>query len=147
MAIDAVRLAIMAALGDVPGVTVPADPIPNQIEDKTIVVYPRPGSSTPGLHRAKNGGIVINARDTMVIEYHRVVPIQAVGSVWGDVTEMTETLRMAVWAQMVPGAGKFDGTVDQIHAVTTIHMGGLGWNEFTAGVRLGVDLTHSSIVT
>lgn len=142
MAIDAVRSAIMARLAAaLPLLNVP-EPPPAQISDKTIIVYPQPGDAIPAMHRGDQGGVVIGARDIFIVEYHRRIPEKEFGSVIGDVTAMTETVRTLVWAEFAPGGGKFGGAADLLHRVGTDRFGELGWNEFTFGCRLSLELTH-----
>lgn len=147
MAIPLVRLAVMARVGDLADVTVPADPLPMQLTDKTIVVYPRPGQAVAAAQSGRNGSLPITARDVLIVEYHRVIPEKTFASVIADVTTMLETLRTLAWGEFKAHGGKFGSTVQQLHAVTTLQFGELGWNEFTFGVRIGLDLTHSSVVS
>lgn len=148
MAIDLVRSAIMARLAEaLPALIVPQDPLPQQISDKTLLVYPQPGDAVPAMHRGASGGVVFGARDIFVAEYHRRIPEKEFGSVIGDVTAITEAIRALVWAEFAPGGGKFYGSADLLHRVGTERFGELGWNEFTFGVRFAIELTHYSEVS
>lgn len=141
MSLDAVRTAIQAKMATISGIQVP-EPVPIHLEDKTIVVYPQPGESAAAMNRGGGGGIVISARDTILVEYHRRIPEPAFGTVIGDVTSMTQLIRDAIWSEYTPAGSKFSGTADVLHSVRTVHFGELGWNEWTFGVRIAIDLTH-----
>lgn len=141
MSLSAARLAMMDVFGDITGITVPPDPLPREIDDKTIVVFPR--SANMGISsRGKAGSIVVRSNDVMQVEYHRRVPYEHLGSTMGDVTAMIETIELAVWGQFASGGGGFDGTVFSIESVSLIHFGALGWNEWTFGARLEIAFTH-----
>ncbi len=146
MALDTVRQAIMDSMGDIDGVTVP-DPVPAQLDDKSVIVYPRPGNTTAVMHRGSSGGIVVEARDAFIVEYHRRIPAEHFGSVLGDVTAMVQTIRDAIWGEFTPSGGHFGGTVSILHGVGTDHLGTLGWNEWTFGCRLTIDLSHYSEIS
>lgn len=145
MSLSAVRLAMMDTLSGITGVTVPSDPLPMTILDKTIVVFPRIGDSEL-LSRGRTAGeIAIQSHESMQVEYHRRVPYEHLGSTMGDITTMIETISDLVWAEMA--GGKFGGTILSVQGVSLMHFGALGWNEWTFGARLGVNFTHVSLVS
>lgn len=144
MSVSAVRLAMMERFADISGVVVPADPLPLEIENKSIIVFPRIGN-TSILSRGKDGGVAFQAEDVMQVEYHRVIPYRELGTVIGDVTSMIESIREATWSEVA--GGKFDGTVLTVSSVSLAHFGAIGWNEWTFGARLEISYTHLSHVS
>lgn len=141
MTLAAVRVAMMEKFATISGVIVPPDPLPREIDDKTIVVFPR--SKNAGvMSRGKNGSIVTRSNDVMQVEYHRRVPYEHLGSTMGDITAMIDTIDDAVWEEFASGGGGFDGTVFSVEGVSLIHFGALGWNEWTFGARLEISFTH-----
>lgn len=146
MTLAAVRLAMMDRFQDISGVNVPGDPLPREIDDKTIIVFPR--SKNSGLlSRGKAGSITTRSNDVMQVEYHRRIPYEHLGSTMGDITTMIDTIEFAVWGEFVLGGGGFDGTVFSIEGVSVVHFGALGWNEWTFGARLEISFTHLNDVS
>lgn len=146
MSLVDVRLAMMQKFAEITGVTVPADPLPFEISDKTILVFPRMGTAIIE-SRGKNGSIVLRCPDTIQVEYHRRIPYEHLGSTMGDVTAMIQTLILSVWGEFVQGGGHFNSTVLAIEGVSLTHFGALGWNEWTFGARLEVALIHLTDVS
>lgn len=144
MSLSAVRLAMMERFGEISGAHVPEDPLPHTIDDKTIVVFPRSGSSSL-LSRGRGANIAIRSPEVMQVEYHRRIPYEHLGSTMGDITSMIEAITLATWGELA--GGKFDGTVLSIDEVSLVHFGALGWNEWTFGARLEISFTHLTEVS
>lgn len=144
MSLTAVRLAMMERFAEISGVSVPSDPLPMTIQDKTIVVFPATGNSNL-LGKGKDGGIALQSPEIMQVEYHRRIPYEHLGSTMGDITSMIETITNVVWGELA--GGKFDGTVSSVQRVSLAHFGALGWNEWTFGARLEIAYTHLSHIT
>lgn len=143
MTLSLVRLAMMESLATIPGVSVPSDPLPKTIEDKTIVVFPDVVNSSI-ISKARDRGIATASEGTMQIEYHRRVPYEHLGSTMGDITSMIDTITELVWGELAGGG--FGGTVHNIRGVALAHFGALGWNEWTFGARLMVSFTYLTTI-
>lgn len=124
--------------------TVYSGELPQRLTDRSIVAFPEPGDALPGMQSGRNGGVIIAARDFVIVEYHRVIPEKEFGSVVQDVTETTQALREIAFGEFNRGGGRFSGAASQLHGVMRRKYGELGWNEFTFGVRLAIDLSHHS---
>lgn len=146
MSLAAARLAMMDRFAAISGVTVPTDPLPPRIEDKSVIVIPISGETTV-FSRGKNGSVAVQSRDLMLVQYHWRVPAKDAGAVLGDVTAVAQALMETVWGEFVTGGGKFAETVQQVHGVRLEHVGGLQWNEWTFGCRVAIDFTHLTEIT
>ena len=140
MSLEAVRLAMMDRYQGISGVVVPQDPLPMQIEDKSIIVFPRIGESNLLSKGRTSGALAIQSSDVMQVEYHRRVPYERLGSVIADVTEMVDAITDMTWGELA--GGKFDDTILAITRVALAHFGEIGWNEWTFGARLEISFTH-----
>ena len=127
------------------GVEVPSDPLPMTISDKTILVFPRLEESSLLSRGDSAGSVGIQSDGVMQIEYHRRVPYEHLGTTMGDISTMVDTLRDLIWGELA--GGKFAGTVFSISRVALVHLGALGWNEWTFGVRLETSFTYLTHVT
>lgn len=143
MTLSAVRLAMMESLATISGVTVPEDPLPKVIDDKTIIVFPGLQTTTI-LSKARDRGIAISSDGTMQVEYHRRVPYEHLGSTMGDITSMIDTITELIWGELAGGG--FSGTVHNIRGVALAHFGALGWNEWTFGARIMVSFTYLTTI-
>lgn len=143
MSLAAVRLAMMDKLDTITGVTVPQDPLPRTIDDKTIVVFPRTEESTV-IAKGVGRGLSLQTPGIMQVEYHRRVPYEHLGSTMGDISTMIDTISTLCWKEQA--GGRFDGTVLQIRGVSLEHFGALGWNEWTFGARLMVSFTYLTTI-
>jgi len=144
MSLAEVRIAMMESLATLSGVDVPQDPLPREIEDKTIVVFPRIEESSV-IAKGVGRGLSLQTPGAMQVEYHRRVPYEHLGSTFGDVSTMIGTISDLVWKEQA--GGKFDGTVLAIRSVALEHFGALGWNEWTFGARLVVSFTYLTTIT
>ena len=135
---------MMEALAAISGVDVPQDPLPREIEDKTIVVFPRTEESVV-IAKGVGRGLSLQTPGTMQVEYHRRVPYEHLGSTFGDISTMIGTISDLVWKEQA--GGKFDGTILAIRSVALEHFGALGWNEWTFGARLVVSFTYLTTIT
>jgi hypothetical protein len=145
MTMATVRLAMMNRFSDISGVIVPPDPLPLLIDDKTIVVFPRSSESSSLSKGSARGAVAITSDDVLQIEYHRRIPYEHLGSTFGDVTNMIDTISTICWSEHA--GGKFDGEVFAIRGVSLVHFGALGWNEWTFGARLEVAFSYLANVT
>lgn len=145
MTLSAVRLAMMDRFSQISGVNVPDDPLPREIDDKTIVVFPRTNESVPLSRGRTPQDIAIRSMDVMQVEYHRRVPYEHLGSTMGDVSTMIDTITAVAWSELA--GGKFDGTIFSIQRVALVHFGALGWNEWTFGARLEISFTYDTNVS
>lgn len=145
MSLPDVRSAMITRFGSISGVVVPSDPYPMQIEDKTILMWPRIEDSVPISRGKTPGSVAVRGSDIMQVEYHRRVPYEYLGSTMGDLTSMVETIRNLVWLEHANG--RFDNTVFGIERVSLTHLGALGWNEWTFGIRMEVAFIHDTVVT
>jgi len=144
MSLAAVRLAMMETMDTIAGVTVPQDPLPRTIDDKTIIVFPRAEESVLIAKGGVAQGLSLQTPGTMQIEYHRRIAYEHLGSVMGDVSTMIDTISTLVWKELT--GGYFDGTVSTIRGVSLEHFGALGWNEWTFGARLMVSFTYLTTI-
>jgi hypothetical protein len=139
MSLAAIRLAMMERFDEIPDAVVPQDPLPHQLQDKSILMFPRVGSSellSPG----KGPKVAVRLDGTMQVEYHRRIPYEHIGSSIPDITEMVDTIVEVVWSEMA--GGKFGGTILSILGVSLNHLGALGWNEWTFGARMDVQFRY-----
>lgn len=137
----AIRLAMMARFDDISGINVPQDPIPLQIPDKTIIIFPRMGP-TEKIGRGQNRSLSFQAQKSISVEYHRRISYQKIGDVLADVTEMVDTIEQMAWGELAQGGSKFGGTLEDIESVNLMHFGSLGWNEWTFGARMEISVTY-----
>lgn len=140
MSLAEVRLAMMDNFSTIPGVTIPQDPLPREIVDKTIIVFPR--AQTSSAQSMARGAVATQTPGSMQVEYHRRIPYEHIGSVMADVTEMIDTIDDLCWKEHA--GGKFDGTVLAVREISLEHFGALGWNEWTFGARLLVAFSYLS---
>lgn len=145
MGLPEVRQAMMTKLRTISGVTVPQDPLPHTISDKTIVVFPRTSGTALSSTGRTRGEVAVRARSVLQVEYHRRIPYKELGSTIGDVTSMIDTIEDLVWGQAA--GGRFDGTIISVEGVDLAHFGALGWNEWTFGARLEVTVTHGDLIS
>jgi hypothetical protein len=141
MTLAAVRLAMMTKFATISGITVPQDPLPTQISDKTIMIFPRTGP-TSVVGRGASRSLSFSSSKTMDLEYHRRIPYEHLGSTIGDITTMIDTITEMAWGEFASGGGRFDGTVESIEDVALMHFGALGWNEWTFGARMEISFTY-----
>lgn len=121
------------------------DPLPALTPDRSVVVYAVPGDATPADHRGRNGGIVIQKRDRIAVEYHRRVAAKDWATVLADVNAMTDTLRDALWRAFA--ASRFDGSVVGLASITTDQLGELEWGPtFVFGSRQLLDVLQKAEV-
>lgn len=145
MSLSAVRLAMMERFAQISGVDVPDDPLPARISDKTILVFPRSNQSAAQSRGKDPGSVGILSEDVMQVEYHRRVSYENLGSTMGDITTMIQTIGDTTWGEHA--GGKFDGTILGIRGVSLVHLGALGWNEWTFGARLEISFAHTYYIT
>lgn len=145
MTLAAVRLAMMDRYATISGVSVPADPLPFQIDDMTILIFPRMGP-TNLVGRGRDRSISFLSTRSVDIEYHRRIPYEHLGTTIGDVTTIIDTITEMTWGQMSVSGDKFGGTVESIESVSLMHVGSLQWNEWTFGARMEVSFTYLTSV-
>lgn len=143
--LEEVRQAMMTKFGEIPGVTVPADPLPEVIPDKTIMIFPRMGpSQVEG--RGRDRQLSVTLQKVVDLEYHRVIPYTAIGSVISDITVMHDLITRKAWGEFSYGGSKFNGTVRSIEGVGLMHFGALIWNEWTFGIRMEISFTYEDLI-
>lgn len=145
MSLAAVRLAMMESFAMISGVEVPQDPLPREIDDKTIIVFPRIGETVAMSKGAVPRSVAVQKSDTIFVEYHRRIPYEHLGSTIGDITTMIDTMTDLCWRENA--GGRFNGTVMSVQRVGLVHFGSLGWNEWTFGARLEVGFIHLTSVS
>lgn len=145
MTLSAVRTAMMERFALISGVEVPQDPLPHEIDDKTIVVFPRTDFSDTISKGSASQSVAVQSVGTMQVEYHRRIPYEHLGSTMSDITAIVDTIEDVVWSEHA--GGKFDGTVFSIQRVALMHFGALGWNEWTFGARLEISFVYHRHVT
>lgn len=145
MSLQAVRLAMMERFADISGVTVPADPLPFQITDKTILIFPKMGP-TEKIARGAGRSLGFQSTRTIDLEYHRRIPYEHLGETIGDVTTMIDTITEMAWGESASGGSRFSGTVESIESVDLMHVGALGWNEWTFGARIEISFIYFTSV-
>lgn len=122
------------------------DPLPALTPDRAVIVYAVPGDATPQQHRGRNGGIVVQKRDRIAVEYHRRIAAKDWATVLPDVTAVTDRLRDALWRAFA--ANRFGGAVVGMAAVTTEQLGELEWGTtFVFGSRQLADVTYPTEIT
>lgn len=134
--------AMVTRLRLVPGIDDAPDFPPSQLSaDRTLLVYPIPGSSTPQQHSGRNGGLVYANDDTVVVEWHLKIQADHLEQGVEESTRMTDALRDAIWSEFA--RNRFGTDVIGITSIDTQMIHDLVWNgEHTFGVRLTVNLTH-----
>lgn len=145
MSLAEVRLAMMSKFASISGVTVPQDPLPLTIVDKTILIFPRLGP-TSLMGRGKDRSITFDAAKSVDLEYHRRIPYEHLGTTIGDITTIHDTITEMTWGEFAAGGSKFDGTVLSIENVALLHVGALQWNEWTFGIRMEISFTYQTEV-
>lgn len=140
MALADVRLAMMERYAELSGVTVPQDPLPMQLVDKSIIIFPRIGETVILSKGRTAGSVAVRSSDVMQVEYHRRIAYEQLGTTMGDITTMIDTIGEVAWSELA--GGKFDDTVLSIDRVALAHFGAIGWNEWTFGARLEIAFTH-----
>lgn len=126
----------------VPGIGQAPDFPPAQLSaDRTLLVYPIPGSSTPAQHSGRGGAPVYQNADTVVVEWHLKIQADHLEQGVEESTRMTDALRDAIWSEFL--RNRFGNTVIGITSIDTQMIHDLVWNrEHSFGVRLTVSLTH-----
>ena len=143
MTLSEVRSAMMDKFATLNGVTVPQDPLPTRLEDKSIIVFPRSQRSEI-VSKAVGRGIATRTPGMMQVEYHRRIGYEQVGSVMSDLATVTDSIDELCWKELA--GGKFDGSIFNLEGVSLEHLGALGWNEWTFGVRLVVSFTYLTTI-
>ena len=140
MSLATIRLEMMTRYAQLSGVVVPQDPLPTQIADKSIIIFPRIGESNLIGRGSTRTSVSIRVDDVMQIEYHRRIPYEELGTTFPDISTMIDTIEEVAWGELA--GGKFNGSVLNITRVALLHFGAIGWNEWTFGARLEVAFTH-----
>lgn len=148
MALTEICDAITVRLREIPGVLqVPDSPPPQLPDDRMLVVYPQPGSSTPMQHGGRGGQVVIQSRDVIVVEWHLLEPLDRVDRFLALGVPLLDTMRDSLWSTFL--RNRFDQTVVQLHAVDTNQFGEMRWGSEPKhwGFRLTLDVTHAAEVS
>jgi hypothetical protein len=128
VALDAVNAAITARLRMIPGITQGPDAPPAQLaDDRMLIVYPRPGISSPFSHGGKHGQAVVKNEDFVIVEWHLKGGMDQAQAFIDTGTPMFVAVREAIWSEFL--RNNFDGTVTLLGPITTEDFGQMGWGD------------------
>ncbi len=144
MALSAVTAAVLAAVRTVDGLgQVPDAPPPQLNDERMALVYPRPRESAPMQHAARGARAVLAYRDTVVVEYHRLLAADQIAEFLSDATPMLDAVRLALWDAWL--TDQFGGTVVLLHGIASEQFGDMYWGgQHTYGFQLALDVTHTA---
>lgn len=143
MALSDVCAAIGERLRLIPGIGQLTDgPPPQLVEDRTLAVYPSPGTSTPKNHTGKHGMVVFENRDNIVVQWQMKIALDQTLAFVAAATPMLDAVRDALWSEFM--RSRFGGTVIGLLSIETVVFGEMGWPEPSMGFGLMLDVVHGA---
>lgn len=146
MALSNICEAVVERLRLIPGfVQAPDTPPPALTEDRILLVYPRPGDTTPFAHSGSFGKVVYQARDSVIVEWHLRKAADQIALFLELGIPLLDSVRDTCWSEFA--RNRFGKTIDALYSVNTDHFGEMGWStDFTWGFRVVLDVMHGNEV-